>query len=51
MVVIPIAVAVHPEAGPVVGSWNEGIPVESVAVNHAVVMGVPEVGCRVDGTV
>ena len=50
VIVIPVAVAVDPEAGPVVGTWDKGIPEEPVAMNHAVVMGMPEIGCGVYGT-
>ena len=51
MVVIPVAVAVDPEARPVVGARDEGVPVEAVAVDHAVMMGMPEIGGRMDGAV
>ena len=51
MIVEPVAIAIHPEARPVVGSRDERIPVESVAVDHAMVMGMPEVRCGMDGSV
>lgn len=50
MVVIPVAVAVQPEARPVVRTRGEWIPVKGMAVNHAVMMGVPEVGSGVHRT-
>lgn len=50
VVVIPVAVAVHPEAGPVPGTWGQRIPEDGVAVDHIAVPGVVEVGGRVDRT-
>lgn len=50
VIVIPIAVAVDPEARPMPVVIAAGIPVELVAVHHAVVMGMVEVGSGVHGT-
>ena len=47
MVVIPIAVAVVPEAGPEVWAWGERIPIQAVAMHYMVMMRVHEVGCGV----
>ena len=50
MVVIPVAVAVEPEAGPVPRTGNQGFPEDGVAVDHIAVPGVIEVGSGMDGT-
>lgn len=44
MVVIPVAVAVDPESGPVEVARGIGVPVELVAVHQMVVVWVHEVG-------
>ena len=51
MIVIPVAVAEEPESGPVPGTRGYGVPDDGAAVHHAVVPGVVEVGCRMDGAV
>lgn len=48
VVVIPVAVAVHPESGPVPGTRGQRIPEDGVAVHHIAVPGVVEVGGRVN---
>jgi len=51
MVVIPVAAAVIPEAGPVERTRREGVPVDLVAVDNMVVVGVHEIGVVVVGMV
>ena len=51
MVVIPVAVAVEPEAGPIPWTQGQGIPEEGMAVDHIAVPRVVEVRGGMDGSV
>lgn len=46
VIVIPVAIAVQPESGPVVVVVEAGVPEQLVAMHHAVMMGMVEVGSR-----
>lgn len=50
MVVIPIAIAIQPESGPIKGSGRERIPKEGMTMHHAVMMRMPEIRCWVHRT-
>jgi len=49
VVVVPVGVAAGPEAWPAEYADGAGVPEDRVAVDHAVVAGMPEVGGGVDG--
>ena len=49
MIVIPVGVAVEPEARPEEGARRYGMPDDGVHVDHVVMIGMVEVGCRMHG--